>query len=30
MGIAVKDCHIGMFDEAQCERVVQIVQRRNT
>lgn len=29
MGIAVNDCHIGMFDEAQCERVVQIMKRRN-
>ncbi len=29
MGIAVENCHIGMFDEAQCEHVVQIVKRRN-
>lgn len=26
LGIAHKDCHIGEFDEATCERVVQIVR----
>lgn len=24
LGINVKDCHIGMFDVAQCERVVEV------
>jgi hypothetical protein len=24
LGIAVEDCHIGQFDEAQCRRVVEI------
>ena len=26
MGIAREDCHIGMFDEAQCRRVVEICE----
>jgi len=25
LGIRWRDCHIGMFDQAQCERVVEIV-----
>jgi hypothetical protein len=24
LGIDVRDCHIGMFDEVQCQRVVEI------
>lgn len=26
MGLALGDCHIGMFDEAQCRRVVEIMK----
>jgi hypothetical protein len=28
MGIAAKDCHMGWFDERQCEQVVAIVAAR--
>jgi hypothetical protein len=28
MNLAITDCHIGMFDEVQCERVVQTVAIR--
>jgi hypothetical protein len=28
LGIDVEECHIGMFDEALCERVVQVVKSR--
>lgn len=27
LGIPVEDCHIGMFDVAQCRRVVEVVKR---
>lgn len=29
LGIAVRNCHIGMFDEERCRRVIQIVKERN-
>jgi hypothetical protein len=28
MGITGDDCHIGMFDVAQCRRVVEICEAR--
>lgn len=29
LGIAKRDCHIGMFDVAMCRRVVEVCRRRN-
>lgn len=26
MGISVEDCHIAMFNEIQCKKVLQIIQ----
>lgn len=28
LGIDAKDCHIGMFDEQQCQRVVELCSNR--
>lgn len=28
LGLSVDDCHIGMFDEAMCKRVIEAVRNR--